>query len=184
LVILAATIGTLFGIILIPSFLKIFEKAVKRLELTGSVPTLVVEALQVNNIKRIVRSTVRPSKTMLEKLRFREIPKRLLGVEHCCHRNIYGGILAAYYSALLVPEQARLAAGASSGMINGMASILLTLFIDPKSAIITDQALRGKRPYTDVKALVVLLIGTKFIGTLFGQVLFIPAAQIIASFYN
>lgn len=184
LVILAATIGTLFGIFLIPTFLKIFEKAVKRLELTGSVPTLVVEALQVNNIKRIVRSTVRPSKTMLEKLRFREIPKRLL-VLNTVVTGIYTvGILAAYYSALLVPEQARLAAGASSGMINGMASILLTLFIDPKSAIITDQALRGKRPYADVKALVILLIGTKLIGTLFGQVLFIPAAQIIASFYN
>lgn len=182
--IFAATIGTTLGIILIPTFLRIFEVAVKRLELTGSVPTLVVEALQVNNIKRIVRSATRPSKTMLEKLRFREFPKRLL-VLNVIVTGIYTiGILAAYYAALLVPEQARLAAVASSGMINGMASILLTLFIDPKSAIITDQALRGKRPYGDVKALVVLLIASKLIGTLLGQVLFLPAAEVIASFYR
>ena len=184
IVIFAATIGTMLGIILIPTFLRIFEVAVKRVELTGSVPTLVVEALQVNNIKRIVRSATRPSKTMLEKLRFREIPKRLL-VLNAIVTGIYTiGILAAYYAALLVPEQARLAAVASSGMINGMASILLTLFIDPKSAIITDQALRGKRPYGDVKALVVLLIASKLIGTLLGQVLFLPAAEVIASFYR
>lgn len=69
-------------------------------------------------------------------------------------------------------------------MINGIAAILLTLLIDPKSAIITDQALRGKRPYGDVKALVVLLITSKFVGTLLGQVLFIPAAKVIASFYR
>lgn len=109
---------------------------------------------------------------MLEKLRFREIPKRLL-ILNALVTGIYTiGVLAAYYSALLVPEQSRLAAVASSGMINGIASILLTFFIDPKSAIITDQALSGKRPYGDVKALVVLLIATKLIGTLLGQMFF------------
>ncbi|MEL7566133.1 MAG: lipid II flippase Amj family protein [Dehalobacterium sp.] len=182
-VIFAATAGTIFGILLIPTFLRIFEVAVKRLELAGSIPSLVVEALQANNIKRIVKSAVRPSKTMLERLRYREIPKRLL-VLNIVVTGIYTiGVLAANYSALLVPEEARLAAVASSGMINGTASMLLTFFIDPKSAIITDQALRGKRPYGDVKALVILLIATKLIGTLLGQVFFIPAAQIIASFY-
>lgn len=184
IVIFASTIGTMLGIILIPTFLRIFEVAVKRLELRGSVPSLVVEALQINNIKRIVSSATRPSKTMLEKIRFREIPKRLL-ILNAVVTGIYTvGILAANYAAFLVPEQARLAAVASSGMINGTASIILTLFIDPKSAIITDQALRGKRPYGDVKALVVLLISTKLIGTLLGQALFLPAAEVIAYFYK
>ena len=56
-------------------------------------------------------------------------------------------------------------------MINGLATILLTLFIDPKSAVITDQAMRGDRPYEDVKVLVILLIASKLIGTMLGQVL-------------
>ena len=183
-VIFAATIGTLVGILLIPTFLKVFEIAVRRLETTGSVPSLVVEALQVNNIKRMVKSATRPSKTMLLRLRYREIPKRLL-IINALVTGIYTiGVLAANYSALLVTEQHRLAAAGSSGLINGLATILLTLFIDPKSAIITDQALRGNRPYGDVKALVVLLITTKLLGTLLGQVLFLPAAKVIASFYG
>ena len=183
-VIFASTAGTILGILLIPTFLRVFTVAVKRLELTGSVPALVVEALQANNIKRIIKSATRPSKTMLEKLRFREIPKRLL-ILNAAVTGIYTvGILAANYAALLVPEQSRLAAVGSSGMINGIASILLTFFIDPKSAIITDQALREKRPYGDVKALVILLIATKLIGTLLGQVFFLPAAEVIASFYR
>jgi len=94
------------------------------------------------------------------------------------------GVLAANYSAILIPELHRLAAAGSSGMINGIATVLLTLFIDPKAAIITDQALRGNRPYGDVKALVVLLITTKLIGTILGQVLFLPAAKIIATLYG
>jgi hypothetical protein len=183
-VIFASTIGTFIGILLIPTFLRVFEVAVRRLEITGSVPSLVVEALQVNNIKRVVKSATRPTKTMLQRLRYREIPKRLL-IINALVTGIYTiGVLAANYSAILVTEQHRLAAVGSSGMINGLATILLTLFIDPKSAIITDQALRGNRPYGDVKALVVLLITTKLIGTLLGQVLFLPAAKVIASFYG
>lgn len=183
-VILASTIGVLVGIFLIPTFLKVFEVAVRKLEITGSIPSLVVEALQINNIKRMVRSATKPSKTMIQRLRYREIPKRLL-IINVLITGIYTiGVLAANYSAILVEEQYRLAAVGSSGMINGLATILLTLFIDPKSAIITDQAIRGTRPYGDVKALVVLLITTKLVGTLLGQILFLPAAKVIASFYG
>lgn len=86
---------------------------------------------------------------------------------------------------LVLTEDAVLVSAATKTLtINGVASILLTLLIDPKSAMITDQALRGKRPYGDVKALVVLLITSKLIGTLLGQVLFLPAAQVITSFYK
>lgn len=183
-VIFASTLGTLFGILLIPTFLRIFEAAVKRLETTGSVPLLVVEALQINNVRRILQRATRPNKTMLERLRYREIPKRLLIINSLVTGIYTIGVLAANYSALLVAEQYRIAAAGSSGMINGLATILLTLFIDPKSAVITDQALRGDRPYGDVKALVILLIASKLIGTVLGQVIFLPAAKIIASFYG
>ncbi|WP_339059905.1 lipid II flippase Amj family protein [Tepidibacillus marianensis] len=183
-VIFASTVGTIVGVFFIPTFLKIFESGVRKLEISGSVPSLVVEALNVNNIKRIVKRATKPSKSMIQRLRYREIPKRFL-LLNAVVTGIYSvGVLAANYSALLVTEENRIAAAASSGMINGIATILLTLFIDPKSAIITDQALRGKRPYGDVKALVVLLIFTKIVGTLLGQVLFLPAAEIIAGFYK
>lgn len=183
-VIFASTVGTLIGILLIPTFLRIFEVAVKKLETTGSVPLLVVEALQISNVKGILKKATRPKKTMIGRLRYREIPKRLLIINALVTGIYTVGVLAASYSALLVGEEYRIAAAGSSGMINGLATILLTLFIDPKSAVITDQALRGDRPYGDVKALVILLIASKLIGTVLGQALFLPAAKIIASFYG
>ena len=183
-VIFASTIGTLAGIVLIPTFLSIFAKAVEKLEVTGSVPNLVLQSLSKNNIKRIVKSTTAPTSQMLINLRYREIPKRLL-LFNTLITGVYTiGVLAAFYAATLVDERFALAASASSGLINGVASILLTLFIDPTAAIITDQAYRGNRPVEDIKALVVLLIGTKVLGTLLGQILFLPAAQIIAAFYR
>lgn len=71
----AATTGTILGIVLIPTFLKIFSKAVDKLDIKGSVPSIVVEALHINNIKRMVKSTTKPRKSMWAKLRYKEIPK-------------------------------------------------------------------------------------------------------------
>ena len=184
LVIFSATIGTLVGIILIPTFLKLFAIAVNKLETRGSVPSLVVEALSISNIRRIVKKTTKPQKKMILSLRYKEIPKRLLIMNTVITAIYTIGVLSAYYAAFFVEKEKLLAAAASSGMINGIATILLTLLVDPQSAIITDQALRNKRPYGDVKALVIMLVGTKLLGTLIGQILIYPAAIIIASFYK
>nr|WP_249365672.1 lipid II flippase Amj family protein [Cytobacillus citreus] len=184
LVIFSATVGTLVGVVFIPTFLKLFGKAVDRLETKGSVPAIVVEALSISNLKRIVKSTTKPKKKMFFRLRYREIPKRFLLLNTMITAIYTIGVMSAYYAAFFVEEEHRLAASASSGMINGVATILLTLLVDPKSAIITDQAIRNKRPYGDVKALVILLIGTKLLGTLIGQLLIYPAAKVIASFYS
>ena len=131
-----------------------------------------------------MKSVTKPSKNMIHRLRFREVPKRLILINAILTGICTIGVLAAYYSALLVPPEHQLATTASSGMINGVATILLTLFVDPKSAVITDQALRGARPYGDVKALVIMLIASKLIGTLLGQLFFLPATHIIAYFYQ
>ncbi|HHY28266.1 MAG TPA: DUF2837 family protein [Desulfitobacterium dehalogenans] len=50
--------------------------------------------------------------------------------------------------------------------------------------MITDQAYKGNRPYEEVKALVVILTGSKLIGTLLGQLLLVPLAQVIVRFYQ
>lgn len=182
-VILASTVGTLLGIILIPTFLRVFSKAVLKLEESGSIPSLVVQSLSIANVKRIAQNAVRPSKTMVEGIGFKNIPKKLLLVNALITGVYTIGVLSAYYSAMYVPDN-KLAAAASSGMINGVASILLTVFIDPKAAIVTDEVYRGKRSYGDIKALVIMLIGTKLLGTLIGQILLVPAAKLIAFFYR
>lgn len=179
----ATTIGTVIGILLIPTFLRVFSKAVTKLEETGSVPSLVVQSLSLANIKRVAKNTVSPSRNMLKNLRYKNIPKRLLLINIFITGVYTIGVLSVFYASTFNPAK-RVAISSSSGMINGIASILLTLFVDPKAAMITDEAMRGKREYGDVKALVIVLIGTKLLGTLLGQVLLVPAARIIEFFFR
>lgn len=183
-IIWAATSGTFWGIIFTPTFLNLFFKAVKNLERSGSVPSVVMNALKFRSIRRFFENVTLPSKKMISNLPFQRIPRELIALNSLVTGIYTIGVMSAYYGALLVDTRHRLAASASAGIINSAANIIFMLFIDPKSSIITDQALKGNRPYEDVKALVVMLMSAKLIGTLMGQVLLIPVARVIATIYK
>ncbi len=183
-IIWVASAAVFFGIVLTPTFLKFFSRAVKSLEHSGSVPSVVMDALRFRNIRRFIQNVTLPSKKMINHLPFHRIPSELI-VLNALVTGIYTiGVMSAYYAAFLVDAQHRLAASASSGIINSAANIIFMLFVDPKSSIITDQALKGNRPYEDVKALVVMLMSAKLIGTIMGQLLLIPVAHVIANIYK
>lgn len=183
-IIWVATAGTFFGIVLTPTFLNFFFRAVKSLERSGSVPSVVMDALKFRSIRKLIENVTLPSKRMVNNLPFRKIPRELIALNVLVTGIYTIGVMSAYYAALLVDAQHRLAASASAGIINTVANIIFMLFIDPKSSIITDQALKRNRPYEDVKALVVMLMSAKLIGTVMGQVLLLPVAYAIANFYK
>ena len=78
----------------------------------------------------------------------------------------------------MAPELARTAT-TLSGVINGVGTVLLVILIDPVSALITDQALRGSRPVSEVSHIVVWQVVGRFLGTLLAQVVFFPAALLV-----
>jgi hypothetical protein len=89
------------------------------------------------------------------------------------------GPLAALYASVLAPDVTATCI-ALSGLITGVATITLTLIVDPAAALITDQAALGTRPEADVKAMLLYLVITAVAGTLLSQLLLSPAAGVIA----
>ncbi|MDR3601313.1 MAG: lipid II flippase Amj family protein [Desulfosporosinus sp.] len=183
-IIWVATAGTFLGIVLTPTFLNFFFRAVKNLERSGSVASVFMDALKFHSLCGFIENVSFPSKKMVNNLPFQRIPKELIALNSLVTGIYTIGVMSAYYAALLVNVQHRLAVSASAGIINSAANIIFMLFVDPKSSIITDQALKGNRPYEDVKALVVMLMSAKLIGTVMGQLLLIPTAQLIANIYK
>jgi hypothetical protein len=88
------------------------------------------------------------------------------------------GVLAAYYAGAVESARALTAVGLS-GIITGVSTILFTIFVDPKAALITDQAIHGIKTEEDVKAVIVFLNLGSIVGTLVAQLLFQPAAWLI-----
>jgi hypothetical protein len=171
----AASAGTLLAIVLFPTFVFLSARLISRLEITGSVPQMLKHTVTVSNLKRVKKHIRVPRWEMLSRLRVGGIPKRLLLMNVLVTAIYTVGVLASLYTALLLPEK-HTAATMSSGMINGLATIIFTLFVDPRVAIVTDRAISGQKPKESMNKMFGLLMLSRFAGTLLAQLFLLPAA--------
>lgn len=178
-IIFAATTGSLLGALFIPTFVSVFIRAIRHLENAGSVPRLLYHGLSRQGIRTLKESVRVPQVAEARQhLEVGNLP-RLFLVLNVFITAVYSvGVLASIYGGVLLPAY-RLTASQLSGLINGAATILYALLVDPQAALITDQALQGGRPERDVTNMVVFLVLGKVTGTLLGQVIFFPAARLV-----
>ncbi len=112
---------------------------------------------------------------------WKDIPIKLFCINMLITAIYTIGVLSALYAALLAPERATTAVMAS-GLINGAATILLIIFIDPKISILADDVVNQKGSYIGLKNASIMMVSSRLLGTLLAQVLFIPGAKYIAWF--
>ncbi len=178
-VIFAAFVGNALGALCTPFFVAVFTKAILRFETGGSVPRLIAAAFLPRNLAAIRRRFRLPGKESWLNLSLKGIPRTFLWL-NLGVVSIYAiGVISSLYAGSLVPEF-RITASQLSAIVNGIATILLVTLVDPTCAYITDQAIRGKRPEGDVRAMVFYIILGRVVGTLvLSQLLFLPAAEYI-----
>src|SRR6185436_14114053 len=85
------------------------------------------------------------------------------------------GVFAALYAAYLRPEL-RVTSSQLSAVVNGVATILMFAFLDPYLSFMTDDVAAGKLPEPKFRRSVVVLTGTRVVGTVIAQVILVPAA--------
>jgi Na+/melibiose symporter-like transporter len=179
-IILAATVGSIIGAILVPTFVEIFTKVLAIFEKQPSVLKLFLRLFRVKTYRVVADSLRSPIIKRPEKHEHSKIPKAFL-IANVIVVSVYTvGILATMYSGALIPDQ-RSTANALSGLVNVIATFLLIAMVDPMVALITDQAIGGERSEHDVQVMVWYLVAGKVVGTLLGQLIFLPAAGVIAS---
>jgi hypothetical protein len=66
-----------------------------------------------------------------------------------------------------------------SGIVNGIATMLLFIVVDPPGAVIVEQCIEGKRPVSHAKTLNLSLVITRLLGTLLALVLLPWMAQYV-----
>ncbi len=180
-IIFAAFIGNLCAAVMTPFSVSVFTKAIDRFETVGSVPKMIVMTFYPKNFLAIFRRLRLPGKESFMNLSLKGMPQMFLWL-NLLMVSIYAiGVLSALFAGAMVPEY-RVTATQLSAIVNGIATILLTLLVDPTCAFITDQAIKGKRKVSDVRAMVFYIILGRVAGTLIlSQLLFLPAADYIKS---
>lgn len=174
----AASLGTLIGAILIPTFTGLFGRGAIAYESHGSFSALFFHTLSTRGFTRITEHFRLPLPETLQRARRFSLPKSFLLLNIVVTAVYTVGVSSTMYASALVPELARTAT-TLSGVINGVGTLLLVILIDPVSAVIMDQALRGTRPVSEVTHVVVWQVAGRFAGTLLAQLLFLPAALLV-----
>ncbi|MFF2907272.1 lipid II flippase Amj family protein [Paenibacillus sp. NPDC057934] len=177
IIMLASSLGTLIAIAVFPTFVGLFERVISKLEIEGSIPKL-LNSVTISQLKN-TRKYIRKPKVRLYSFRYLGIPKRFIVMNIFVTAFYTVGVLSSLYAAHLVPQFSTTASQAS-GLINGLATIMLTVFIDPQLGIITHKATQHAEYRDQLGKIYVVLMGSRFLGTLLGQVVLYPAALFIS----
>jgi hypothetical protein len=175
----AATLATIVGAVLIPTFQRIFGRAVQAFSEHRSVPRLFLLGLSPAGLA-LLRDTWRlPAAGNLTRLA--DAPRLPGGM---VLSNIVAtavwtvGVFASLYAGSLNPEL-RVTSSNLSSIINGVATILMFGLIDPYLSVMTDDVAEGRISDGTFRRSIVWLIGGRLAGTMLAQLLLVPAALAI-----
>lgn len=174
-----ATVGCLLSVLLIPTFVRIYDEIITQIGKHGELSKVVMMACHPKRWPRILRTLTPPWKLNVSWASLARLPKGFLYGNVLVLTFLTVGQLAAIYAgAALAPEVARTAT-LLSPLINGIATITLSVVVDPSCATIVDKSIKGERPIEDVETMTFWLAVGSVIGTLLAQILFVPAAWFI-----
>jgi hypothetical protein len=179
IIVASGSLGILIGGLLMPLFVVLFVRGVRSFERTGSIPTTMTRLFDPRVLGAVLREFRMPALADARALPFGAIPRALL-IGNTVIMLVYSiGVVSAYYASVLNLDARGTAIGLS-GLVNGIGTVAFSLFVDPNSAYIVDQTVRGERPESHVRAMIASLVVTAFVGTVLAQLVLYPAAQYIA----
>ena len=85
------------------------------------------------------------------------------------------GVFASLYAGYLKHEL-RVTCANLSSVINGFATVVLAVVIDPQVSMVTDDVIEGRTSENTFRRAITTLVGARVLGTLCAQVMLVPSA--------
>ncbi len=179
-IVAAGTFGAVVGTLLLPTFIMLFMRGVGAFERRHSMLQAVLRLADPRVMLDVVRSVKAPPFADMRTFSPRALPKKLL-VGNVVVTGVYAiGVVAAFYASV-IDLNARTTAVGLSGLVNGIGTVAFSFFVDPTTAYITDQAVKGERSPEDVRTMVFWLSATAIVGWMLSQLILLPGAYLIAA---
>jgi hypothetical protein len=176
---LSATAATIVGAISVPTFQRLFSRAVAHFQANRSMSKLLLHSFAKGGLSYVRLATL-PSPAHFKAVKpWREVSPSVIVLNIAAQALITVAVFAALYAGALNPAF-RVTASMLSSVINGLATIVLFVFIDPYLSVMTDDVMEGRTSEASFRRAVVCLAGTRIAGPLLAQVIFVPAALLIA----
>lgn len=176
----STTVATIVGALLMPTFIKVFGKAVEAFSIYRSIPKLLLHGFSKAGIEQFKSSVTRPKKENFAHLKsFKVIPKKITLLNTIAFAISTVGVLASLYAGCLNPDL-RTTCSTLSSVINGVSTILMFIFIDPFISMLTDDVIKGECSELQFNRCILFIVGGLIVGTILAQILLVPAAKVIS----
>ncbi|HET6225889.1 MAG TPA: lipid II flippase Amj family protein [Bacteroidia bacterium] len=180
LIIFSCTVATFFGAALIPTFQRILSKAVINFSIHKSISKLIVHGFSKTGILYFKDNLTIPTKVNITQLKSEKaFPWKIFILNIFAVAILTIGVLSAVYASYLNPEY-RTTASNLSAFINGLATIIMFIVIDPHLSAMTDDVMLGKCSEKTFRKYIVYMTIARLIGTIIAQILFIPASELLS----
>ena len=184
LMLASASVAVFFGILLVPTAQRLFSIAIGKLQESRSLAKLLLRSASPSGVRVMWGSLAFPRLPLANAMAKPHDLSWGVVTANCLAQAVLAvGVFAAIYAGYLNPEY-RVTASQLSAVINGFATILLFAFIDPHLSVITDDAADGKVSEADFRRVIVWISVSRLAGTVLAQVLFLPAARMVAWLSN
>jgi Alternate to MurJ len=176
----SATLATVLGALLIPTFQRLFSRAVLHFQTHRSVPRLLLHVFLKGGITQLKNVVAVPTTANLSQIRTGSAVSPLMIALNVVAIALWTtGVFASLYAGYLDPAL-RVTSSTLSAVINGGATILMVVFIDPQMSVMTDDVVEGRATESHFRRAIVWLVGSRLAGTVLAQLILVPAAMLIA----
>lgn len=177
---LASTVGVIVGVVLVPSTQRLFAKIIVGMQARQSLAMIVLRLATPAGLRTLREAAALPKLSAMRDMRRpAQVSWSILAANCLAQGILVVGMLAAIYAGYLNPEY-RVTASQLSALINGFATILLFLVIDPQLSVLTDDVVDGQLSEPAYRRAIVWISGSRLLGTVLAQAIFVPAAAAIA----
>lgn len=179
LFLLIATVASIVGAFLIPTFQRYFSRAVDHFQANRSIPRLLLHIFSRGGVSYIRLGARLPSRHNVTQLATGAgVSWKVMGLNVIAMAIWTVGVFASLYAGYLKPEL-RVTCANLSSVINGFATVVLAVVIDPQVSVMTDDVIEGRISENSFRRAITTLAGARVLGTLCAQAVLVPAALII-----
>lgn len=181
LVLASATGATIIGTLMVPTVQRWFCTAIGEFQEHRSIARLLLHAFARGGIGYLKRTATPPRLTHLSDLaKPRGVSLKVILLNVVAQALLTVGVVASLYAGYLYPDY-RVTAAQLSAVVNGAATLMLFILIDPQLSVMTDDVVAGKVSEPVFRRTIVWLSLSRIAGTLLAQALFLPAAWLVVS---
>jgi hypothetical protein len=177
---IAATVGTLIGGFLIPTFQRIVTQAVQQFDKRPSMTALLFALARPRTWLFMARQVTIPVAANITQFRRGpSLPWFVFALNIVGISLITCGVFSSLLAGFLVPEL-RLTAGNLSAVVNFIGTIVMFALVDPHFSFLSDKVVSGEMTEPHFRACVIGMWLSRLFGTVFAQFILVPGAYAIA----